>query len=351
VNSASPWVKFNPAKKQGWWLRPLSGVMISIGTLWWTFRGVDLSIMLHTLMEISLLWIVVSLVCVLSVSLAKTARWRALYAPPLPVRFGPLFIILVTTQAINILIPIRVGEIVRVSLMRQFGAYGPNTLSTIIVEKVLDLITAGVVAVLLVSLALVPAWLTHSAGGLLGVSLTLGLGLYLLWKFRDRIEQVLTSLAQSSRGVFQAWLEKFVGLIRTFLAGFGTLANLWALSRVLWWTTLVWLLSILTMLAMFAAFKSELAELETPLVAAMVLMLTVNFSNLTPAPGLVGVIHLITVVVLGYYGISQTVAVTFGTVLNIIIVAPLILIGSWALWSRTVSLFKLSLSTTFYSFL
>jgi hypothetical protein len=151
--------------------------------------------------------------------------------------------------------------------------------------------------------------------------------------------------------VFQAWLEKFVGLIRTFLAGFGTLANLWALSRVLWWTTLVWLFSILTMLAMFAAFKSELAELETPLVAAMVLMLTVNFSNLTPAPGLVGVIHLITVVVLGYYGISQTVAVTFGTVLNIIIVAPLILIGSWALWSRTVSLFKLSLSTTFYSFL
>jgi hypothetical protein len=83
----------------------------------------------------------------------------------------------------------------------------------------------------------------------------------------------------------------------------------------------------------------------------MVLMLTVNFSNLTPAPGLVGVIHLITVVVLGYYGISQTVAVTFGTVLNIVIVAPLILIGSWALWSRTVSLFKLSLSTTFYSFL
>ena len=48
--------------------------------------------------------------------------------------------------------------------------------------------------------------------------------------------------------------------------------------------------------------------------------------------------HLIAVVVLGQYGVAQSVAVGFGLVLNVVTIAPLIVLGGWALGSRTISL-------------
>ena len=87
-------------------------------------------------------------------------------------------------------------------------------------------------------------------------------------------------------------------------------------------------------MALFAAFG-----LHLPLSAAVVMMLAVSSSNIAPSPpALVGVMHLIAVVVLGQYGVAQSVAVGFGLVLNVVTIAPLIVLGVWALGSRTILL-------------
>jgi uncharacterized membrane protein YbhN (UPF0104 family) len=81
--------------------------------------------------------------------------------------------------------------------------------------------------------------------------------------------------------------------------------------------------------------------LQAPLAATAVLMLSINFSNIVPSPpALVGIMQAIVVVVLGGYGVPQPVALGFGIVLNVITVAPLILLGSLGLGQRAVSLMQ-----------
>ncbi len=322
--------------RRSWLLARLTpGLLIGAISLWWAMRGLELPVVLRTLAMASPDWIMVSLVGVVAVVGVKAARWGVLYrlAEPQP-SFWELFSVLVAAQMVNVLIPIRLGELIRVGLMKRAGQPGAITLSTLVMEKVLDLVAAGLIAVSLVALTVAPVWLRERASGVLLIGLTLIVGLLLIWRLRKWLEECLAGvLAPGSLlpAPGQGWLLNVLGAL---LKAFGTLTDTSSLARVVLWTLTGWLLSLLTMMALLAAFG-----LHLPLSAAVVMMLAVSSSNIAPSPpALVGVMHLIAVVVLGQYGVAQSVAVGFGLVLNVVTVAPLIILGGWALGSRPISL-------------
>jgi uncharacterized protein (TIRG00374 family) len=281
-------------------------------------------------------WIMVSLMSVVAVVVVKAARWGALYrlAEPRP-SFWELFSVLGAAQMVNVLIPIRLGELIRIGLMKRAGQPGAITLSTLVMEKALDLVAAGLIAVSLVALTVAPVWLPERASGILLIGLTLSAGLLLIWRLRKWLEECLAGMLAPPGSLLpaprQGWL---LNALNAILKAFGTLTDTPSLVRVVLWTLAAWLLSLLTMLALFAAFG-----LHLPLSAAVVMMLAVSSSNIAPSPpALVGVMHLIAVVVLGQYGVAQSVAVGFGLVLNVVTIAPLIVLGGWAIGSRTILL-------------
>ncbi|MBI1877580.1 MAG: flippase-like domain-containing protein, partial [Chloroflexi bacterium] len=109
------------------------GLLIGALSLWWAMRGLEMPAMLRTLAMASPAWITVSLVGVGAVVVVKAARWGALYrlAEPRP-SFGELFAVLAAAQMINVVIPIRLGELIRIGLMKQTGQSGAITLSTLV---------------------------------------------------------------------------------------------------------------------------------------------------------------------------------------------------------------------------
>ena len=310
------------------------GVGIGAITFWWAIQSLDLRLMVQTLLAASPLWIIMALGCVLSVSGTKAARWGALYGGSLPrVPFWELFSILVISQMVNIIVPLRIGELVRLGMMKQAGHSNATTISTIIVEKTLDLITAGLIAIALVWLALAPPWLNQSASSLLLLGLIfLGGLLTLRWR-RTQLEQWLVRFLTTSHIAPMPWREKLLRMVHNLLNGLAPLTDKRIFIRLIFWTLLVWLFSVLTILSLFLAFNLSLT-----VIVAIVLTLTLTFSNLAPVPGLVGVIHLLTVFVLGQYGVERTIAFGFGTVVHVIIVGPLLFIGSWSLWTRSTNL-------------
>jgi uncharacterized protein (TIRG00374 family) len=298
-------------------------------------RGLELSVVLQALAMASPEWIMVSLLGVVAVVVVKAARWRALYrlAEPRP-SFGELFAVLAAAQMVNIVIPIRLGELIRIGLMKQAGQSGAITLSTLVMEKALDLVAAGLIAIALVALTVAPVWLHERAAGLLLIGLTLVVCLLLIWRLRQRLENGLARILASGSLLPASWQGWLLERLDVTVKAFGTLADKPSLAWVVLWTFTGWLLSLLTMLALLAAFG-----LHLPLSAAVIMVLAVSSSNIAPSPpALVGVMHLIAVLVLGRYGVTQSVAVGFGIVLNVVTVAPLIILGGWALWSRTSSL-------------
>jgi hypothetical protein len=235
---------------------------------------------------------------------------------------------------INLLLPIRLGELVRLGLMKQAGQPAATTLSTLVVEKTLDLVTAGLIAVALGALATAPVWLGQAAGPLLLVGLTLAGGLLLVWWRRGRLEQGLAGLLARLTWLPVRWQRGLLGGLQTMLAALGSLTDRRVMTVVLGWTASSWLLSLLTMVALLAAFG-----LQLPLTAAILLVLAVSTSNIAPSPpALVGVIHGLAVLVLGQYGVAQATALGFGIVLNLVTVLPLILLGCWAWWSSSLPL-------------
>jgi uncharacterized protein (TIRG00374 family) len=248
-----------------------------------------------------------------------------------------LFSALMITQMVNVVIPIRIGEVVRIGLMKQSGQPGATTLATIAIEKAIDLVAAGLIAVAVVVLAVAPVWLQNWAGSVLVMGFILLVGLVLVWYLRGWIERGLTRALALGSWLPERWQSRLLRVAHTMLQSFGALTNWTVLVRVVLWTMLTWLFSLLTMLTLFVAF-----DLQLPVAAVAVLMLSISFSNIVPAPpGLVGVIQAIAVVVLGGYGVSQSTALGFGVVLNVIAVAPLILLGSLGLGQRTAAVMQL----------
>lgn len=316
------------------WVRLTPGLVVGGLCLWWTMRGLELPVVFQTLAMTSPAWVVAALGGVAGVALAKAARWGALYrgagrqAP-----FWNLFAVLMAAQMVNVMLPIRLGELLRLGFMKRAGQPGALTLSTLVVEKALDLIAAGLIAVSVVALAVAPAWLLDQAGRVLGMGLGLGGSVLLVWCLRDRLERYLAAGLTWAELTPLGWFRSLLRWVRSMLEAFGMLTRAGALARVTLWTAGIWLLSLLTMLALFAALG-----LPLPVTAAMVMLLAVTSSNILPSPpGLVGVMHLVAVLVLGQYGITQPVAVGFGIVLNLVTVVPLIVLGSWVLWPSEVS--------------
>ncbi len=306
-------------------IRLTVGTLIGLGGLGWAVWGLDAAVVTEAMAAASSGWISLALVGVVAVGLAKTARWAALYPAERRVSFWPLFTILMGAQMVNVLIPIRLGEVIRIGLMKQAGQPGAATLSTLVIEKTLDLAAAALVAVALIALTVTPAWLQAQAGGVLLLSAILITGLVLLVTVRGWIKRFFDP--EILAGWFlPRWLRSALG---TGLEALGVLSYGGVLSRIILWTACIWLLSVLTMLALLAAFGLQ----QLPLAAAVVMMLAVSSSNIAPSPpALVGVMHLIAVVVLSQYGVARPVAVGFGTVLNIVTVLPLVILGSGALW-------------------
>lgn len=332
-------ISATPRPGRSWLVLQLGiGTCIGILALVWAVRGLDLQQVLNTLEAARYTWVLVSLICVVGVALTKAARWNALYGvTEQPGSFRDLFSVLMIAQMVNVIIPLRVGELIRIGLMKQAGRPGATTLSTIAIEKALDLVAAGLIAVSLALMAVAPQWLQAWSGSVLLMGLTLLIGLILIWYLRAWLEKVLARLLALFGWLPVVWQGRLLRICSTMLEAFGAMTELRTALRILFWTVVTWLFSLLAMLTLFSAFN-----LSVPFSAAVVMMLAITFSNVVPSPpALIGVIHAIAVVVLGEYGVAQPVALGFGIVLNIATVAPLVVLGSLALWQR--ALFSVSL--------
>lgn len=312
-----------------WWAQLGIGIVFGGGTLAWVLRGLDWRALRQTLGAAHYEWVALAVLCVIAVALVKAVRWHALFrATDQPAAFGDVLSALLIAQMINVLIPVRLGEILRIALMKQSGQSGATTLSTIAIEKALDLVAAGSIALTLVSLALAPEWLRQWTNSTLLFGVMLSSGLVLTWYARAWLATQCARLFAMG-GCLPAQ-ARGVRIVTRALEAFGALTHARALTQMIVWTTLAWFFSLAMMLILFTAF-----DLNAPFAAAIVLMLALTFSNIVPAPpGLIGVMHAIAVIVLGGYGISSSAALGFGIVLNVVAIAPLIVLGGLALGYR-----------------
>jgi len=299
------------------------GALVGALTLWLALRGANIGGLRSALGRADPFWILLALASVLLTLAAIVVRWRVLFHPESAgLSSGNLTGAFVVGQMLNIMLPIRLGEMARAYWISR-AEHLPigRALGTIGVEKLADLASVGLAAVSLPLLAGVPPWV-RSPGRVLVITGAIAAAAILLLAANRGL--LLQSTARAARRWPQGIGRRLIDFLQTTLEGSRALHSWKASAAVGLLSLLVPLLGASTNYLLFVAF-----HLTLPFVAALLLLISLQIANvIVSVPGNLGVFHYVTVLTLGAYSVDHDVALAYAIVLYIVALVPKILAGA-----------------------
>jgi len=311
-------------------LKTLAVAGLTLALLGWFFRQADLSQVWREIREAKP-WALALLLAITGLTyLLRALRWQFLLRPLGPTRLSQAFRTTVMGFAANTVLPLRAGEMVRPYLLaRREGLSVPATITTIILERLLDLMTVLVFLGLFVvffdpGLDRVNAAVYKSVklGGLVGA---LGSGAVLLVLGLNAVRPVLTHRLVDAclRVVPVRFRSRLSALIYGLLDGLAVtrdltrLAQAIALSFPLWLSiaTGIWLVTV--------AF-----HMTVPFTGSFLIMALLTVGVAAPTPGAVGGFHeAFRIGTAVFYGVDNDRAVGAAIVLHAASFIPVTLLG------------------------
>ena len=255
-------------------------------------------------------WILASLLLIAAALVVRCWRWQLLFLPRDRVTLWGSTSSTLIGYMFNTVLPGRVGELARASLVSQTDHVSTaRALGTIVIEKILDVLVLLILLGALISYLPLPAEMTGAglkaavAFGLLAVvffTLSAVRGPVVRWA-----ERWLDSLP-----LFR-WLRPSQSILMVLDAADALRHPPLILAQVVISAGL-WGLALLTVVVVMRAF-----HLPLPTSAAALLLVTTNLGMTVPsAPGYVGVYHYIAVLTLRLFGVDDAVALSVAIALH-----------------------------------
>jgi uncharacterized protein (TIRG00374 family) len=227
----------------------------------------------------------------------RSIAWRTLLKKK--ATFGQVFITVNEGYLINNVLPLRLGEVARSFLLsRKTALEFLQVLSTILIERALDLILAA--GFLLISLPFVvdASWASQAAVGA-GVVVLAGLaGLFLMARYREWVMRQ-----------FERFLQRWPALkmfgsqqLSAFLEGLEVLTDTKRFLTAVLWMAANWFFAFLQFYVLLLAFFPE-AE---PIWAVFTLGFVAMGMAAPSSPGALGVMELAYVTALSFFGADQS---------------------------------------------
>lgn len=289
---------------------------------WLCLRQVRLQALYLTLAQARLAPLALALISVLATTAAKAARWWVLLRP-CGGQIGRLqvFRVLLIGQMGNSLLPARLGDVARITLLAPKTTGGiPAVAGTLLAEKTLDGVMGLTILLGLVLWTPLPAWLWQPALALASLTGALLVMLVLMatrsaWRARF-FEGPISWLPPGRR----SQLER---LVSGFRLGLAALSQRSAALAALGWSVVVWVLAALTNLAALDALN-----IGVPSWTIWLILFAGYAANFLPAvPGQVGVFEYACILALQPVGVQGEQALAFALILHMLIYAPPAILG------------------------
>lgn len=308
-------------------LHLLAGLVISAGALYLALRGVHWGEVGDAIGGADLLLILTAAGLLIATLGLRAVRWRVLLYSVPGLRLWHLFGSLNVGYFMNNVLPFQVGELGRAYMLSELASISTmRSLSTVVVERVVDVLTLLLFLLLLAPFVPIPVEARIPAILLALAAIAAALALVAASQRRGPvlsiIERLLSLAPAGSRPKLRQMADNAVG-------GFAVLANprmglTVALLSVVAWTAI----GLVYYLA-FQAFGIELG-----FEAALLVVVATTFGFLFPSsPGSFGVYHAIAIATLtGVFDIDKNIAISYALVVHLVFYVPPILIGLAFLW-------------------
>jgi len=259
----------------------------------------------------------------------RALRWKELTAPIHAYSTGQLFRATAVGFMANNIFPLRMGEVIRSwYLAREGGGSRASVFGTVILERVIDMVT--VIAMAFGVLALIGAgdggMIARSAFLLVPVAVAPAAALILL----EVAPGPTIALAVRIVRPFSRRISEFLEYtLQRFSEGLGALRSGHRLLRVAFYTILIWLVaSTIPLLAAFASVGVAFGSTFDTVAAAWVAQAAIGMAVALPsAPGFFGPYHYACKVALEHFGISPETAIALGTLIHAVFWLSLTALG------------------------
>ena len=309
------------------------GIVISLVCLVLVLWNIDYRDVLTALAQANYAWLIPSSLLLAGTIASKVLRWQLLFPGDRSrIRRGKLLAALMISYALNTILPARLGELARAYVIGQTENLSKSlALSTIVVEKVLDVLTLLLFLVLLLPFVSLPSWIRQPVVLMAPLFLVL---LALIMSLAYRRSTTLALAGSILRRVPRLNADRVLGTLGSALSGFDALGSVRA-NLVLWgWSLAVWATSGLFILLVMLAF-----HIDAPPSAALLLLCVTSLGMTVPSsPGYIGVYHWLVVSTLQIYGVERELALSFAFALHAVTFIPLTLLGIFYMMRENYSL-------------
>lgn len=210
--------------------------------LWLVLRDVPFAEVMAGIQQADVVWLIITFVFITLSLTTRGVRWRALVENRVPPREA--FLLMSVTMMLNQL-PLRAGEVARSAIATRYDVPFFTSLTTIVIERILDLL--AVVIVISFALPLAPG-ATPEAGR---AALTLGaaalVGFVVLIFFARRPQVPRAILATLNRWVPLLERLPLARLLENVLQGLQPLTRWHRFAHAVGWTTIAWVVSFLSL--------------------------------------------------------------------------------------------------------
>lgn len=287
-------------------LRLILGIAVSVACLWLATAGTDWAAVGRVLAGAELAWLGVGVGIGFAALWLRARRWLLLLAPIGRVAIGPAFSATAIGFMASAVLPLRLGEFVRPALLaRRTGLGFAPTLSSVVLERLFDMM---LVLFCFLALSLVyplPAWMERLA-------LLAGLGaagvlvaLVLVQAFRTHVERLVDAiLARLPEGPSR----RLRPLALEVLGALGSLGSVRSVVAILVMSAFVWAANGCSFLVCLLALGIDVPLLPAAL-ASLVIVAAAVF--LPQGPGFVGTWQYGCVLALGLFHVREEVAVGY----------------------------------------
>ena len=276
--------------------------VITVVALYFAFRGIDWSMLLHYLKGASPALLLLAILGTCLSYILRAWRWRYLFAEK-AITFFDACCVLILGFFMNNVLPARAGELVRAHLgAKVTGQTRTLVLATIASERLADGLT---ISIMFVAFAFglgnqeLSSELLYVAVFFAAATICVAIVLVnrpLLFKLVEKITQRINSPAS----------RYTANRIQVFLNGLSPLYSRRGAPLISSWSLIIWMVELLVYYLIERAYGVTL-----PVPATVLFLVAVNFSSLIPAaPGAIGVIEAVTTAALVSIGVEKELALS-----------------------------------------
>jgi len=312
------------------------GIIISVIFMYFAFRKVNFHQMISAFASVDYFFILLVFFSVLLSDWLRAVRWQYFLIPIKRIDVWSLFSSIRIGYAANVLLPARLGDVLRAYVIgRKRNISASSAFATIVTEKFADMFSLLILMALTLVIYPFPDWVKRS-GYIMSIVTIVFFGFLILLK--KNTEKTLTFVRFILSPFPERFYVKFQRVIFSFLRGFVGLRNWTDYVIMTLLSFLIWVCYGLVFLFGFHAFDFHL-----PWVAPLVLMVITTVSIVIPSsPGYIGTYHLLCQLSLGLFGISQSTALAFAFVIHGVNVFPFFLLGLAFAWKEGINISKMS---------